>query len=69
MAPLKFSRIIKTYLPFLRMENNNFQKETSDLDIAFDDGTTDDEFLSTIASVIPQLIETQNQILYFTWLV
>jgi hypothetical protein len=24
-------------------------------------------FLSTIASVIPQLIETQNQILYFTW--
>jgi hypothetical protein len=44
MAPLKFSRIIKIF-PFLRMENElPFQKETSDLDIAFDDGTTDDEF-------------------------
>jgi hypothetical protein len=43
MAPLKFSRII--VISFSRMENKlPFQKETSDLDIAFDDGTTDDEF-------------------------
>jgi hypothetical protein len=49
------------------MENELPFQETSDLDIAFDDGTTDSQFLSTIASVIPQLIETQNQILYFTW--
>jgi acetoin utilization deacetylase AcuC-like enzyme len=40
--------------------NYPFKKETSDLDIAFDDGTTDDEFLSTIATIIPQLIETQK---------
>ena len=40
--------------------NYPFKKETSDLDIAFDDGTTDDAFLSTIATVIPQLIETQK---------
>jgi acetoin utilization deacetylase AcuC-like enzyme len=48
-------------------KRTTLSKETSDLDIAFDDGTTDDAFLSTIAKVIPQLIETQNQILYFTW--
>ena len=40
--------------------NYPFKKETSDLDIAFNDGTTDSEFLSTIAKVIPQLIETQK---------
>jgi acetoin utilization deacetylase AcuC-like enzyme len=40
--------------------NYPFKKETSDLDIAFDDGTTDDEFLKTIATVIPQLIEEQK---------
>jgi acetoin utilization deacetylase AcuC-like enzyme len=34
-------------------------------DIAFNDNTTDDEFLQTIASVIPKLIETQNLILSF----
>jgi acetoin utilization deacetylase AcuC-like enzyme len=40
--------------------NYPFKKETSDLDIAFDDGTTDDEFLKTIATVIPKLIEEQK---------
>jgi acetoin utilization deacetylase AcuC-like enzyme len=40
--------------------NYPFKKETSDLDIAFNDNTTDDEFLQTIASVIPKLIETQK---------
>lgn len=40
--------------------NYPFKKETSDLDIAFDDGTTDAEFLQTLATVIPQLIETQK---------
>jgi acetoin utilization deacetylase AcuC-like enzyme len=40
--------------------NYPFKKETSDLDIAFDDGTSDSEFLSTIAKVMPQLIETQK---------
>ncbi|MGO4817258.1 histone deacetylase family protein [Flavobacterium sp. W22_SRS_FP1] len=40
--------------------NYPFKKETSDLDIAFDNDTTDDEFLQTIASVIPRLIETQK---------
>jgi len=40
--------------------NYPFKKENSDLDIAFDDGTTDDAFLNTIAKVIPQLIETQK---------
>ena len=40
--------------------NYPFKKETSDLDIAFNDGTTDSEFLSTITTVIPQLIETQK---------
>jgi acetoin utilization deacetylase AcuC-like enzyme len=40
--------------------NYPFKKETSDLDIAFDNNTTDDEFLQTIATVIPKLIETQK---------
>jgi acetoin utilization deacetylase AcuC-like enzyme len=40
--------------------NYPFKKETSDLDIAFDNDTTDDAFLQTIASVIPKLIETQK---------
>jgi acetoin utilization deacetylase AcuC-like enzyme len=37
-------------------------KETSDLDIAFDDNTSDDEFLKIISAVIPKLIEAQNPI-------
>jgi acetoin utilization deacetylase AcuC-like enzyme len=40
--------------------NYPFKKETSDLDIGFNDNTTDDEFLKKIASVIPKLIETQK---------
>lgn len=40
--------------------NYPFKKELSDLDIAFDDNTTDDEFLSTIQKVIPKLIEQQK---------
>lgn len=40
--------------------NYPFKKETSDLDIAFDDGTTDDAFLKTIGDIIPKLIETQK---------
>jgi acetoin utilization deacetylase AcuC-like enzyme len=40
--------------------NYPFKKETSDLDIAFDNNTTDDVFLQTIATVIPKLIETQK---------
>jgi acetoin utilization deacetylase AcuC-like enzyme len=40
--------------------NYPFKKETSDLDIAFDDNTSDDEFLKTISTVIPDLIETQK---------
>jgi acetoin utilization deacetylase AcuC-like enzyme len=39
-------------------------KETSDLDIAFDDNTSDDEFLKIISAVIP-LIEAQNPISSF----
>lgn len=40
--------------------NYPFKKELSDLDIAFDDNTNDDEFLSTIQKVIPKLIEEQK---------
>ena len=40
--------------------NYPFKKETSDLDIAFDDGTSDDVFLETISPIIPKLIETQK---------
>lgn len=40
--------------------NYPFKKETSDLDIAFDDGTTDDTFLKTIGTIIPKLIEKQK---------
>jgi len=40
--------------------NYPFKKETSDLDIAFKDNTSDDEFLKTISSVIPKLIEQQK---------
>lgn len=40
--------------------NYPFKKEISDLDIAFEDNTTDDLFLKTIATEIPKLIETQK---------
>lgn len=40
--------------------NYPFKKETSDLDIPFDDNTSDDVFLKTISEVIPKLIETQK---------
>ena len=40
--------------------NYPFKKEISDLDIAFEDNTTDDVFLSTIQKIIPQLIEQQK---------
>ena len=40
--------------------NYPFKKERSDLDIAFDDNTSDDEFLKTISIVIPKLIEEQK---------
>lgn len=40
--------------------NYPFKKELSDLDIAFDDNTTDDVFLSTIQKIIPKLIEEQK---------
>lgn len=40
--------------------NYPFKKENSDLDIAFEDNTSDDIFLKTISAVIPKLIETQK---------
>ena len=40
--------------------NYPFKKETSDLDIAFDDNTSDDEFLKTISTIVPKLIEKQK---------
>lgn len=40
--------------------NYPFKKEISDLDIAFEDNTSDDVFLKTISEVIPKLIETQK---------
>ena len=40
--------------------NYPFKKETSDLDIAFEDNTTDEDFLKTISTIIPKLIEKQK---------
>lgn len=40
--------------------NYPFKKETSNLDIAFEDNTSDEEFLKTIAITIPKLIATQK---------
>lgn len=40
--------------------NYPFKKEISDLDISFDDQTTDDEFLKTISDIIPKLIESHK---------
>ena len=40
--------------------NYPFKKEISDLDIAFEDNTSDAIFLKTISEVIPKLIETQK---------
>ena len=40
--------------------NYPFKKETSDLDIAFEDKTSDDEFLKTISEIIPILIEQEK---------
>jgi acetoin utilization deacetylase AcuC-like enzyme len=62
---LKFFEVIKCIYFSTHGKPIIHLKETSDLDIAFNDNTTDDEFLQTIASVIPKLIETQNLILSF----
>ena len=40
--------------------NYPFKKEKSDLDIAFENNTTDDAFLTTIQSIIPKLINNQK---------
>ena len=40
--------------------NYPFKKETSNLDIAFEDKTSDDEFLKTISEIIPILIEQEK---------
>lgn len=40
--------------------NYPFKKEISNLDIAFEDNTSDEVFLKTISEVIPKLIETQK---------
>lgn len=40
--------------------NYPFKKEKSDLDIAFDNNTSDTIFLKTISEIIPKLIETQK---------
>lgn len=40
--------------------NYPFKKETSDLDIAFEDNTSDEDFLKTISAIIPKLIEEQK---------
>ena len=40
--------------------NYPFKKENSDLDIAFEDNTSDDNFLKTISEIIPKLIEQQK---------
>lgn len=40
--------------------NYPFKKETSDLDIALPDGTTDTEYLTIISRVLPQLIATEK---------
>jgi len=40
--------------------NYPFKKETSDLDIAFENNTSDEEFLQTISSIIPKIIEQQK---------
>jgi acetoin utilization deacetylase AcuC-like enzyme len=49
---------------FPLMENHYPFKKKKLLDIAFNDNTTDDEFLQTIASD-SEIIETQNLILSF----
>lgn len=41
-------------------KNYPFHKEVSDLDIALDDGTTDDYFLNSLKDSLPQLIEKIN---------
>lgn len=40
--------------------NYPFKKETSDLDIAFEDNTSDYDFLKTISEIFPKLIEQQK---------
>ena len=40
--------------------NYPFKKETSDLDIALADGTTDTEYLTIVSRVLPQLIATEK---------
>ncbi|WP_136667566.1 histone deacetylase [Flavobacterium sp. H122] len=40
--------------------NYPFKKETSDLDIALPDGTSDEEYLKILNATLPKLIETQK---------
>ncbi|MDC8005436.1 histone deacetylase [Aureisphaera galaxeae] len=41
-------------------KNYPFKKEVSDLDIGLDDGTEDEQYLSKIKEILPELIETEK---------
>jgi acetoin utilization deacetylase AcuC-like enzyme len=60
---LKFFEVIQC-IYFSTWKTIIHLKRNSDLDIAFNDNTTDDEFLQTIASN-SKLIETQNSYLFY----
>ena len=46
-------------------KNFPFRKEESDLDIGLDDGTTDDEFLNKLASVLPGLLKHEADHVFY----
>jgi acetoin utilization deacetylase AcuC-like enzyme len=46
------AEIFRSNQMYFSTGKTNIHLKTSDLDIAFNDNTTDDEFLQTIASVI-----------------
>ena len=46
-------------------QNFPFRKETSDLDVAFDDGAGDDEYLRALAEHVPRVLDTFRPDLVF----
>ena len=45
--------------------NFPFRKQTSDIDLEFDDGTGDDEYLTRVAAVMPRILEHRPAILFY----
>lgn len=48
-----------------RRQELPFRKEPSDLDVTFEDGTADSEYLSTLTATLPQALDRPAEIVFY----